>query len=196
METSKLLDLRCDQLRALVATVTRLKSQPGKLHFKFPPRCSTVPFIVEILISDGVMAVHRSSTAETLAAMKEVSRDLYIRELLLEIRLEALAELNVDSNYLQSLSKSVKDPEERLNKVNLAAIQNAIDDGNLEAANWFPDQKMLANVLENIVRLGQRFLTVLSTERTERSPNSKTNHQQAIFIKPLLRALQKLYQRE
>lgn len=57
------------------------------------------------------------------------------------------AEQTVDSSSLHSLSTSIKEPEERTNKDDLAAIREAYDMGYTRVVLWCPGTKLLADPL-------------------------------------------------
>lgn len=88
-----------------------------------------------------------SATAEILSAAKSMSNGLYLREIISELCATPHVELTVDSTALQSLSTSIKEPEERLKKVDLAAIREAFDNGTLNAVHWCPGPKLLSDAL-------------------------------------------------
>ena len=55
--------------------------------------------------------------------------------------------LTIDSRSLQALASSVKEPVERLNKVDLAVIRESFDSGVLGAIVWCPGRELLADAL-------------------------------------------------
>ena len=70
----------------------------------------------------------------------------------------------------------MKEPEERLNKVDLAAIREAYDDGELDAVHWCPGQKILSDALTKDNRNTATLLLVaLSTGRHERPTEMVSN---------------------
>lgn len=214
MAASKLANLRTHHLRALAATLKRLRTHDAKLLFISPPaqeRGQSPPpaFLLDVM-SDGATAssgetksrgghlifrrlgkiVHpiqwsarclrriarSSSTAETLAAADAMSNGLYLRSILLELCCAHLTELTVDSSSLASLSTSIKEPEEKLNKVDLAAIREAYDDGDLDAVHWCPGQKLLADALTKDNRVtAELLLAALSSGMHERPQDMTTN---------------------
>lgn len=101
-----------------------------------------------------------SSTAEVLAAAKSMSDGLYIQTLISELNLDPRAELTIDSTSLLALSTSIKEPEERYNKVDLASIREAYDDGALSAVMWCPGQKLPADALTKANPVTAEFLLV------------------------------------
>lgn len=73
---------------------------------------------------------------------------MYLRAIEEDITgLPPTAHLTVDATSLQSLSTSISQPEERANKIDLAAIREAYDDGRLDAVLWCPGSKLLADPL-------------------------------------------------
>ena len=73
-----------------------------------------------------------------------MSNTLYIQELILPLMKQPLPELTIDSSSLHSLATSVKEPEEKYNKVDLAAIKEAFDEGKINAIHWCPGTKLIA----------------------------------------------------
>ena len=75
-----------------------------------------------------------------------------------------LTHLTVDSTSLRALSTSVKEPEERYNKFDLALIREAYDSGRLNVVFWCPDMNLLADPLTKDNRAtAALLLTVLSS---------------------------------
>lgn len=117
-----------------------------------------------------------SATAEILAAADAVSSGMYIQEVLVNMHCVAPTELTIDSDALLSLSTSVKEPEERYNKVDLAAIREAYDDGQLSAVLWCPGAKLLADALTKDNKCtADLLLDTLCTGQHERPKEMKTN---------------------
>eukprot|EP00171_Calliarthron_tuberculosum_P005283 IDg5283t1 len=88
-----------------------------------------------------------SSTAEILAAADAVDMTRYIQEILAEITYSHAAELTSDSRALYNLMFTTKEPNDSLNKLDLAAMRAAFEDGHLRAVNWTPVCYMLADAL-------------------------------------------------
>lgn len=86
-----------------------------------------------------------SETGETLSAADTVSNGLDRHASLTNVLLTPETELTVDSTSLLALSTSVKEPEERYNKNDLAEIHGAFVDGRLSAVHWCPAKKLLAH---------------------------------------------------
>ena len=85
-------------------------------------------------------------------------------------------ELTVDSTSLPSLSRSIKEPEERLNKVDLASIREAFDEGDLTAVHWCPGKQLLADPLtKDNPHTAALLLIELSTGQHIRPLETKTN---------------------
>lgn len=76
-----------------------------------------------------------SSTAKTLPAANVTSCASYLEKLITAVHEPHRTEINVDSTAQQTLSTSVKESEERLNKGDLAVIRQSFDDGYLNAVN-------------------------------------------------------------
>lgn len=116
-----------------------------------------------------------SATAEILSAAEAMSNGLYLREVMAEICTIPHVELTVDSTSLQSLSTSIKEPEERLNKVDLAAIREAFDNGELNAVHWCPGPKLLSDALTKDNRATASLLhETLRSGKHERPAEMKT----------------------
>lgn len=70
-------------------------------------------------------------TAEALSAAEAISNGLYIREVLDELYDKTNTVLTVDFTALQSLSTSIKELEESLNKKDIVAIRESLDNSDL-----------------------------------------------------------------
>ena len=117
-----------------------------------------------------------STTAETLSAAEAVSNGLYLKALISSITLPPPTELTIDSSSLQTLSTSVKEPEEKLNKVGLASIREAYDDGELAAVHWCPGPKLLPDAFtKDNPATAKLLLHALSSGRHSRPAETKTN---------------------
>ena len=104
-----------------------------------------------------------------MAAADAMSNGRYLRSIMQELRFTPPTEPTVDSSSLASLATSIKEPEERLNKVDLAAIREAYDDGDLNAVNWCPGKKLLSDALIKDSRVtAELLLAALSTDMHER----------------------------
>lgn len=64
-----------------------------------------------------------------------MSNRLYIQTILNNVKICHELQLPVDSAALASLSTSVKEPQERLIKIDLAEIKESIDEGELQPVN-------------------------------------------------------------
>ena len=91
-------------------------------------------------------------------------------------RLSVVTELTIDSASLQALSTSIKEPEEKLKKVDLAIIREAFDDGKLQAVHWCTGTKLIADSLtkEN-PQTAALLIQTLSSEYHRRPAEVKTN---------------------
>lgn len=117
-----------------------------------------------------------SATVEILAAADAMSNGLYLQHLLRGMHVIHPTELTVDSTSLQSLSTSIKEPEERLNKVDLASIREAFDEGDLTAVHWCPGKQLLADPLtKDNPHTAALLLNALSTGQHIRPLETKTN---------------------
>lgn len=88
-----------------------------------------------------------SSTTEILAAADATSNEPYIKAILSGLNIHLDLQFPVDSATLASLSTFVRELQERLNKIDLAAIKDTCDDGKLGASHWRPGQKLLADTI-------------------------------------------------
>eukprot|EP00171_Calliarthron_tuberculosum_P001417 IDg1417t1 len=88
-----------------------------------------------------------STTAEILAAADAVSMALYLQEVQAELTYRPGVELTVDSHSVFNLSTSTKQPEEALNKIDLAAMREAFHPRKLRAVNWCPGYYLCADAL-------------------------------------------------
>lgn len=101
---------------------------------------------------------------------------LYMREIISELCDPPKSELTVDSTSLQFLSTSIKEPEERLNKVDLAAIREAFDSRELNAVHWCPGPKLLSDALTKYnTRTSSILLTALESGKHKRPSKMTTN---------------------
>lgn len=151
---------------AAMAAVGETKGRGGYIIFR---RSNHVVHPIQWSARKLRRVARSSVTAEVLGAADAMSNGLYIREILAELDDAPQTELTVDSSALQSLSTSVKEPEERYNKVDLAAIREAYDDGLLNAVYWCPGTKLLADALTKDNRAtGSLLLQALITGTHER----------------------------
>ena len=88
-----------------------------------------------------------SSTAELIGAADAVDKALYIAAVLREILYDHDVHLATDSRSLFSLATSIRDPEESLNKLDLAAIRQAFENGMLRRICWCPGYYIIADTL-------------------------------------------------
>ena len=94
-----------------------------------------------------------------------------------ERRFTPPTELTVNSSSLASLATSIKEPEDRLNKFDLAAIREAYDEGDVNAVNCCPGQKLLADALTKDNRVtAELLLAAISTCMHERTEETMANH--------------------
>lgn len=101
---------------------------------------------------------------------------MYLKQLMSSFRLCVPMELTVDSSALQALSTSIKEPEERLNKIDLAVIREAFDEGHIQAVNWCPGPKLVADSLtKNNPLTAAILLETLRTDYRRRPVENKTN---------------------
>ena len=110
----------------------------GRLGIIIVRRCGNVihPLLWR---AKKLQRVSRSSTtAEILAAADAVSCLMYLRHLLAEILDPPIAELTIDSKSLLHLSTTTKEPEEALNKVDIASVRENYDAGHLGVVRWSP----------------------------------------------------------
>ena len=88
-----------------------------------------------------------SSTAELLAASDAASTLVYLQELIAEINYRPHAEMLVDSRALLNLATSIKEPTERANKLDLAAIRELFTLRSIRAFGWIPGHYNAADAL-------------------------------------------------
>lgn len=118
-----------------------------------------------------------SATAEIIAAANATSTGIYLKALITEIHEQAAIDLAIHSAALQSLSNSLKELEVRYNKVELAAILEVFNNGNLNAVHWCTRKKLLADRLtKNIPPTKPLLLEALTPGKPERPLRTKTNH--------------------
>ena len=98
-------------------------------------------------VGDSIPQVAYVNIQRLLAAAEALSHGMYFHELMNELGIELRAELTVDSRSLQALSRSIREPAERRNKVDLASIRECYEEGSLNAIIWCPGQKLLADSL-------------------------------------------------
>lgn len=79
--------------------------------------------------------------------MDASSNGLHMKELIANLCFISQTKLKVGSVSLQSLSTSIKIPEERFNNVHLSAICEDFDSRELSAVHWCPVPKLLSNAL-------------------------------------------------
>eukprot|EP00171_Calliarthron_tuberculosum_P022319 IDg22319t1 len=100
-----------------------------------------------------------SSTAEILAAADAIDVGLYLAHILKELIYEHTIDLSTDSRSLFSLATSVKEPEERRNKIDLSAIRESFDNGMLTSVSWTPGHYLVSDALTKDNRLTASLLT-------------------------------------
>eukprot|EP00171_Calliarthron_tuberculosum_P004551 IDg4551t1 len=88
-----------------------------------------------------------SSTAELLAAAEAIDTAIYLQELLNELLYWHPMDFSTDSRSLFTLITTTKEPEERRNKIDIAAMRNAFDIGQLRSINWIPGYYLIADAL-------------------------------------------------
>ena len=99
------------------------------------------------------------------------------RSIIQELRCIPTNEVRVDFYSLASLATSIKEPNERLKKVDLAAIRKAYEDGDLNSENWCNGQKLLVDALSKDSRVtAELLLAALSTAMHEWSREMTANH--------------------
>lgn len=72
---------------------------------------------------------------------------LYLQNLLAEILHHHPAELIIDSRSLFKLATSTKEPEEALNKVDIAAIREAYSCQQIRTISWCPGYYLVADAM-------------------------------------------------
>lgn len=76
-----------------------------------------------------------------------MSNGLWIQAVLKDVNIFHNLQLTSDSTALASLSTTIEEPQERLNKIKLAAIRKPFNDGQLGAVHWCSWQKRLSDAL-------------------------------------------------
>ena len=110
-----------------------------------------------------------SSTAEILAAADAYDIGQYICNILEEVKYKHRLHLVSDSRSVYSLTSSTKEPEERINKVDLVAMHDAFEDGSLHKIIWCPGYYNVSDALTKDNRESSSLL--LKTHRQERYPH-------------------------
>lgn len=99
----------------------------------------------------------------------------YMRSVIAEVLGVPAVGLTTDSCSLMALATSIHDPEERLNKIYLAAIREALENGDLKTVHWSPGQKLLADANTNDKRTTADLLRMtLTSGRHNRPIQSRT----------------------
>ncbi len=88
-----------------------------------------------------------SSTAEILAAADAIDMASYLASLAAELMYSHKIEFTTDSRSLFNLASTTKEPTERLNKKDLAAIREAFESGLIKGINWCPGYYLVADAL-------------------------------------------------
>lgn len=105
-----------------------------------------------------------------------MSNGLYMREAIAVLCDLPQTELIVDSATLQLLSSSIKEPEERLNKVYLSSIRESFDGLELNAVHWFSGPKVLSDALtKDSTRSSSFLLKALASGKYEPPSEMTTN---------------------
>lgn len=87
------------------------------------------------------------ATAELLAASDAASTLIYLQSLIDEFSYHHAAALFVDSRSLVSLSTSIREPEEAINKLDLAFLRENFTPRALNALCWLPGYSNIADGL-------------------------------------------------
>ncbi len=88
-----------------------------------------------------------STTAEILATADAFDMGLYLKALLAELTYDHELHLNSDSRSVFNLSSTTKEPEERVNKLDLAAMREAHENGELAVISRTPGYYLVADAL-------------------------------------------------
>ena len=129
---SYVLEAFCD------ASTAQKGESKGRLGVLIVRRCNGVihPLLWR---AKKIQRVSRSSTiAEVLAAAEATSCLMYLKYLVSELMDPPSLELTTDSRSLFHLSTTTKEPEESLNKKDLAFIRESFDHGHLQVVRWAP----------------------------------------------------------
>jgi len=100
-----------------------------------------------------------STTAEILAGADATSCLMFMRHLVGELMAPPLTELTTDSRSLYHLSTTTKEPEESINKVDLALIREAFDNGELQVIRWSPGY---CHIVDGITKANKTTAALLS----------------------------------
>jgi len=113
-----------------------------------------------------------SATAEILSAADATDRALYLARLCKEICYAHSVSQVTDSRGLFELVATNREPQESLNKIDLAAMRAAFDDGAISAVRWIPGYYMAADALTKDNRTAAAFLNrILSDGVYPRHPD-------------------------
>ena len=88
-----------------------------------------------------------SATAEILSAADAVDKSFYLSKLLEEIDSPSILELGTDSRGLFNLVCTNKEPEESMNKIDLAMMRSMFENGSIRRVFWLPGAYMIADAL-------------------------------------------------
>jgi len=102
-----------------------------------------------------------SATAEILSAADATDRALYLARLCKEICYAHSVSQVTDSRGLFELVATNREPQESLNKIDLAAMRAAFDDGAISAVRWIPGYYMAADALTKDNRTVRIVITVV-----------------------------------
>ena len=91
--------------------------------------------------------VKSTATAETISAYDAVNTALYLHALLSKIHIEHCFELSMDSLSVPNNAKCIKEPEEKLKKVDLASLRETFEEGFVRAHHWIPSRYLIADAL-------------------------------------------------
>ena len=116
-----------------------------------------------------------SSTAELLSAADALDSALYLQAVHAEVSYEPEINLSSDSKSLCSLIPTIKEPEESLNKVDLAALRESYQRRLLKSVSWTPGHYMIADALtkENRV-IAEHLRKVLASGTYPIHPSTQT----------------------
>ena len=120
------------------------QSREGYIIFR---RCNDVTHPIFWMSRKLQRVARSSSTAEILGAADSVDKALYLAAVLSEVHYSHSVDLTTDSKSLFSLATAISEPEESMNKVDLAAIRSSYESGAIRRIFWSPGYYLIADAL-------------------------------------------------
>jgi len=146
------------------ASAPNKKETSGRGAFLIFRRCGDIVHPIHWNSRKLRRVARSSTTAEVLAAGDAVNLLCYMQLLMEELtgktelsstsEIQGTAELTVDSKSTFGLITTTKEPEEKLNKVDLAIMRDAYNIGIIDAISWCPGSYHAADPLTKDNRVG------------------------------------------